>query len=207
MRPDYSELITAVYQYGSYQRKGQEAISSLVRGGVPAFRAFLTMRKCPPASEIHPRDLIETFIDVIAEFAKEMPDEVIDRFEAGELNEIETYWALGAANGERSIDVLIAGLRSEHKICRWAAAESLIQRKSRRATPDIIEALKDRSSIVKVVVVQAMLKQKRLRRPEALPALRRIAANQSIRQHSPGLHKSAEEVIQLIEREINTAKS
>lgn len=151
-------------------------------------------------SEIHSRDLAETLIEVIGRFAKIIPDVVLDRFEAGDLGEFETYWALGSGSGERSIDVLIAGLTSKDKFCRWAAAESLIQRKSKRATPALIEALKDRSPDVKFAVVQTMQKRKELRRPEALPALQKIVASKSIRQHSPGLHKAADAVIKMIER-------
>lgn len=200
--PDFSHLITSIYQYGCYRPEGQEAITSLVNGGASAFMAYLTMRNAPPPSDVHSRDLAETNIEVIGRFSKVIPDVVLDRFEAGDLDEFETYWALGIGTGERSIDVLIAGLKSKDKFCRWFAAESLLQRRSKRAIPALIEALKDRSSYVKFAVVQTMQKRKDLRRPEALPALRRIVASKAIRQHSPGLHKSAEEVIQLIEREI-----
>jgi hypothetical protein len=205
--PDFSHLITAVYQHGCYRPEGQEAITSLVNGGASAFTAYLTMRKDPPPSDVTSRDLFETHIEVLGRFSEEIPDEVIDRFEAGELGELETYWALALGTGERSIDVLIAGLKSKDRFCRWAAAESLVQRRSRRASPALIDALRDRSADVKFAVVHAMVKRKELRRPEALPALRRIIASQAIRRHSPGLHKSAEEVIRLIELEIKKPKA
>jgi HEAT repeat protein len=205
--PDFSHLIIAVYQHGCYRPEGREAITALVNGGAPAFTAYLTMRKDPPPSDVPSRDLYETHIEILGRFSKEIPDEVIDRFEAGELGEFETYWALALGTGERSIDVLIAGLKSEDKFCRWAAAESSIQRRSRRATPALIAGLRDRSSDVKFAVVHAMVKRKDLRRPEALPALRRIVASQAIRQHSLGLHKAAEEVIRLIELETKKSKA
>ena len=199
--PDYSDLIAAIYRHGCYQAEGRKAIRSLVDGGEPALSAFLTARQHPPESEIHSRDLAETLVEVIGRFAKDIPDVVLDRFEAGDLDEFETYWAFGIGSGERSIDILIAGLKSKHKFCRWAAAESLIQRKSKRATPALIEALKDRTPDVKFAVVQTMQKRKELRRREAVPALQRIVASKSLRQYSPGLHKAAEAVIKLIERE------
>ena len=199
--PAFTHLIKVIYQNGCYRPEGGEAITSLVEGGAPAFTAYLTVRRDPPPSDVPSRDLYETHIEVLGRFSKEIPDEVIDRFEAGELGEMETYWALALGTGERAIDVLIAGLKSKDRFCRCAAADSLIHRKSRRATPALIAALKDRSADVKFSVVHAMQKRRDLRRPEALPALRRIAASQAIRQHSPGLHKAAEEVIRLIEDE------
>jgi hypothetical protein len=170
--PSFLDLITAIYEHGCYRPDGWEAITSLVNGVAPAFTAYLTIRKDPPPSDVPSRDLYETHIEVLGRFSKEIPDEFIDRFEAGDLGEMETYWALALGTGERSIDVLIAGLKSKDKFCRWAAADSLIHRKSRRATPALIEVLRDRSSDVKFAVVQAMQKRKDLRRPDALPALR-----------------------------------
>jgi hypothetical protein len=199
--PDYAEIIATIYRYGGYRSEGQHAISALVEGGEPAFDAFLVARKQPPESDVHGRDLAETMIDVIGQFSKAIPNVVLDRFESGELEEFETYWALGNASGDRSVDVLISGLKSKDKFCRWAAADSLIRRKSTRATPALIEALKDRSSDVKFAVVSTMQKRKQLRRPEAIPALKRIVASKAVQKNSPGLHKAAEAVIKLIERE------
>lgn len=71
----------------------------------------------------------------------------------------------------------------------------------------MLDALKDRSPLVKIAVAQSMQKRKDLRRPEALPALRKIVASKAIRQHSPGLHKAAESVVQLIEREIKESNA
>lgn len=180
---------------------GQRAITALVKGGRRALDAFLAARMNPPHSELHGRDLAETLIMVLGQFAREIPDEVLDRFEAGAIDEFELYWALGIGRGRRSIEVLIDGLKSKHRFCRWAAAESLIQRRSKPAIPALIAALKDRSPDVKFAVVHAMRKWKDLRRPEALPALRRILASPSIRAHHPGLHRYAAEVVRRIECE------
>jgi hypothetical protein len=199
--PDYADLIATIYRYGGYRSEGQLAINALVAGGEPAFDAFLIAQTQPPESDIHGRDLAETINDVIGQFSKAMPDVVLDRLESGQLDEFETYWALGNASGDRSVDVLISGLKSKDKFCRWAAADSLIRHKSTRATPALIEALKDRSSDVKFAVVSTMQKWKQLRRPEAIPALKRIVASNAVLKHSPGLHKAAEAVIKLIERE------
>lgn len=203
---DYSQLIAAIYQDGCSRAEGRRAIKSLVKGGKSAFDAFLVARRQPPPSQMPSRDLYETVVEVIGRFAKDFPDVVIDRFDAGDLEEFETYWALGTGTGERSISLLIAGLKSKDKFCRWAAAESLIRRKSRRAIPALTDALRDRSAIVKLTVVLSMQKWQAMRRPEALPTLQRIAASEAIRQHSPGLRKAAEDAIQLIESEARQAE-
>lgn len=90
----------------------------MVNGGEPAFAAFLAMRQHPPPSDVPPRDLAEAVNEVIGQFSKVIPGVVLDRFEAGELGAFETYWALGTGSGERSITVLIAGLKSKDKYCR-----------------------------------------------------------------------------------------
>jgi len=199
--PGYADLIAIIYRYGCYQSEGQKAIQALVEGGESAFDVFQSIRQDPPASEIHERDLAETFIAVIGRFAAKIPNVVLDRFEAGELEAFETYWALGIATDCRSIDVLISGLKHKDQFCRWAAAESLIQRKSNRATDALLDSLKDRSADVKFAVVSAMRKRRDLRRPDALPALRRIVSSKANMRHSPGMVKCAEEVVSLIQQE------
>jgi hypothetical protein len=205
--PAYSGLIAAIYRHGEFRPAGQRAIAKLVQGGRRAFRALLAARRDPPPTELHGRDLAESLILVLGQFAREIPDEVLDRFEAGEIDEFELYWALGMGRGQRSIDVLIAGLKSKNRFCRWAAAESLIQRRSRRAIPALIDAVNDRSPDVKFAVVYAMQKRKALRRPEALPGLQRILASPTIRKHHPGLHRYAEDVVRLIESERDQGRS
>jgi hypothetical protein len=46
---------------------------------------------------------------------------------------------------------------------------------------------------------------RRYRRPEALPALRRIIANKSIQKHNPGILAAAREVVTMIEDESSCA--
>jgi hypothetical protein len=197
--PAYSGAIAALYRHGEYSPEGQRAIARLIKGGRRALEAFLAARKDPPPSELSGRDLHEALILVLGQFAREIPDQVLDRFEAGEIDEFELYWALGMGRGRRSIDVLIDGLKSKQRFCRWAAAEALIQRRSRKALPALIASLKDRSPDVKFAVVSAMRRWRELRRSSALPALRKIVASQLTRQHHPGLHRYAAEMIQRIE--------
>jgi hypothetical protein len=48
---------------------------------------------------------MDTLSTVVSLFAQATPDVVIDRFQAGDLNEFETYWPLGSATGDRSLDI------------------------------------------------------------------------------------------------------
>jgi HEAT repeat protein len=63
---------------------------------------------------------------------------------------------MASAEGQRSIDVLLAGLKSQEKFFRWAAAQSLIQRKNKITAGIVVVSLNDRSSWVKSTIVQAM---------------------------------------------------
>lgn len=203
--PAIEELIPTIFQYGDYSPAGQRAADELVHSGEPALDDFLRALRNPPGSPLHPRDLLDTISGVFERFAQRIPDALIDRLERGEMEEFGVLWALGSGKGERSIDVLIAGLKRPSPYSRWAAAESLIRRKSKRAVPALLEALNDRSSMVRGAIVFAMKSGKRYRRPEALPALRRIIANKSIQKHNPGILAAAREVVTMIEDESSCA--
>jgi len=192
------KLIKTICDEGCYSKLGRNAISELVGGGEEALDAFLKMQHKLPKTDLHPRDLADTISDVFCEFARKYSDALIDRFATGDIEEFQTFWALGYAEGQRSIDILLAGLKSKAQYSRWAAAESLIRRKSKQAIPALIERLNDRSSIVKTTILQAMKSNKRYRLPEALPALRRISSSKSNQKHSPGSVKTAEELVKLI---------
>ena len=195
---DFSTLLQRLFEDGCYSLSGRNAIEELVGGGESALDAFLLADGDYPLSTLHPRDIADTISDVFCEFAKRCPDAVIDRLE--QIGETQVYWALGSAKGQRSIEVLINGLKSKNKYSRWAAAESLIRRRSKRAVPALTTALKDRSSMVKSSIVQAMNSNQIFRCTEALPALRRIIASQSMQKRSPGTWKTAKEVVNKIEK-------
>lgn len=198
-----NETIRTIYKEGCYSGLGRRAIRRLVAGGARGLDAFLEAQTNPPDTDNHPVDVADTIFEVFAGFASSIPDILINRFEKGKLSEFCIYWALGSARGGHSIDVLIAGLKSKDPFSRWGAAESLIQRRSKRAVPMLIAALTDRASMVKFTVVQAMKSNKMYRRHEALPALRRILASKSMRKHSPGTVATAQEVIAMLETTVN----
>jgi len=200
MPAKFSEAVRTIYREGCYSTFGQRAIRKLVAGGEKGLTAFLAAQSHPPDSNFPAADLADSLSEVLAGFAASIPDTLIERFESGKLSETSICWALGRAKGKRSIDVLIDGLKSKDPLSRWAAAESLIHRRCKRAVPMLISALTDRSSMVRFTIVRAMRSNKIYRRHEALPALRRILASKSMLKHSPGTVAMAQEVIAMIER-------
>ena len=195
----HTKLIRTIFQRGCYSDAGRDAIAELVNGGESALDAFLRARHAWQ-SDLHPRDLSDTISEVYSRFARHIPDALIDRFESGKIHAFSVFWALGAATGERSIDVLVAGLKSKDKWSRWAAATSLIERKCIRAAGPLIDRLNDRSTLVKFVIVQAMRSNRKFRRREALPALERLIASKSTQKYR-GAFKMAKEVVRLIKKE------
>lgn len=196
------ELIRIIHEKGEYDKEGSRAISELAELGKPALDLMIESLDQPPESSLHPRDLWDSIQGAFSAFAGTIPDALIEALKAGSIEPQIVYWALGSAQGERSIDVLVCGLKEKNQYARWAAAESLVRRQSKRATPALLDALRDRSSMVQSTVVSAMKSNKAYRRPEAIPALKRIVANKSIRKHSPGLWKTAQELIETIRAEV-----
>src|SRR5262245_19827862 len=190
--------IETIYRQGESHADGRAAMKALVAEGEPALRAMLASLANPPKSNQHPRDLWDSIQSTFGGFARTVPDSVIDAMEKGTLSPFVGLWALRAAKGARSIDVLIAGLQHKDAQVRWAAAEALVARRAKRAIPALLEALKDRSTSVQATIVFAMQSQAMYRRPEAIPALERILSHQRIRKSSPGLWRAAAELLRQI---------
>lgn len=194
-------VIISIYEHGCYSNAGRDAIAELAKGGKTALETFLKSSHLASSSTLHPRDLQDTYVSVLGEFARQNPQLLIDQLESGTDSEIDIYWALGCATDVRSIDVLIAGLQSKEMWARWSAAESLIRRNCERAAEPLLQRLKDRSEFVKSSIVQAMLANSWLRHPQALPLLERLVASKSIQKNSPGTAQSASRLIELIKNE------
>lgn len=172
----------------------------LHRIGKPGLDAMVRASRKPPKSPIHGRDLAETISSVYQMFAKTHPDDLIEHMRHGKLSRDEVYWALREAENETSLDVLIDGLTDNDMWTRWAALESLIQRKSKRAAKSILGRLRDRSRLIKFSVIYAMKSQQWLRMPDALPDLKRIQASRWIQREAVTKQYLAE-LIPLIEQE------
>jgi HEAT repeat protein len=193
-------LIDTIYQAGMYTDAGSKAIFELASLGRLAFESLIEAPDRP--TEQHPRDLMESIIAAYCEFAKTSPDVLLEFLEAGRIQPWMAYIALGYAQGERSRQVLLNGLQDSSPNVREQALHSLIKRGEQDSIAAILAALRDRSDSVKSMVVFAMRKLGRLRRPEALPLLERVVNNKSMQRHSPGTVEAAERVIELIRQKV-----
>jgi HEAT repeat protein len=194
-------LIEAVFQNGVYSHEGLQAIQELAGLGEPAVDLMLHALKRPPKSDLHPKDLSDSIQAIFCEFARIVPDKLVDELEQGVSDDFLIYWALGYAKGDHSLKALIAGLNARNQWARWAAVESLLRRKSKKAIPALIATLRDRSHMVKFSIVSAMKSRPDYRRPEALPLLERIVNSKAVRKQSLGLWNVSQSVIELIHKE------
>lgn len=192
-------LIETVYQKGQYREDGLRAIKRLAAMGEPALREMVRSLANPPKNNQHPVDLWETIQHVFCDFARTIPDSIMNSMDDGILSPLHGYFALSAAKGKRSIDVLVAGLKHKDPQARYAAASALVQRRNKRAVPALLDALKDRSDEVKSTVLFAMRSNRMYRRPEAIPGLRRILANTKIRKSCPGMWQTAADLLRRID--------
>jgi hypothetical protein len=191
-------LIEAIYQDGMYTHAGSNAIRELATLGRPALEALIDAPGRP--TQQHPRDLLESIIGAYCEFAKHIPDILVEFLEAGRIQPWMVYSALGCAQGERSRQALLIGLQDSCPIVREQALQALIQRREESSVPAIIEALRDRSSSIKSLVVFAMSERAMFRRPEALPSLERIVSSKSMQRHSPGTVDAAKRLVAAIRK-------
>ena len=191
-------LIDAIYQNSMYRNAGSKAIRELATLGRPAFQALVEAPDRP--TKQHPRDLWESIICAYSEFARTIPDVLIEFLEAGRIQPWIAYIALGYAPGERSRQVLLQGLQDSTPIVREQALDALIRRSERSSVPAILAALRDRSDSIKSTVVFAMSQRAMLRQPAALPLLERVVNNKSMQRHSPGTVRAAQRVIELIQQ-------
>lgn len=194
-------LIETAYRKGDFSAEGKRAIDELTALGEPGLESVLQFLDDPPETELHVRDVADTVNSIFADFARTIPDNLIECMRQGRLPADTVFWALAHARGAQTIDELIEGLKHREPGARWAAAEALVQRRSKRAVGPLLERLRDRSSSVRVVVVWAMYGNKMYRRPEALPALEKIVASKAVQKHSVGLLRTTREVIKKIRRE------
>jgi HEAT repeat protein len=158
---------------------------------------------------IHKRDFVEALGDVLWLLARKSPDLLIDVLEREEYRPDPTLsfvtTALGNARGRRATDALLAALKHKNPWIRLSAAGALIGRPGKQVDAALLDALKDRTTLVKFTILEAMCQGKLPCDPRAVPALRRIIASRQIQKHSPGILSRAQEVLQRIETKPSTA--
>jgi HEAT repeat protein len=131
------------------------------------------------------KPLVVTNLDAIAEL-----------FDNVDFPRFPVLWSLIGVTSSDAISLMSRGIADPDKYVRWAASEALAKCDTPESTDALVNALRDRSSLVKGVAVTAM---KRLRPLPALPQLRKIAASRFQQTHSPGTVSAALTAIDLIE--------
>jgi len=86
-------------------------------------------------------------------------------------------WALGGTGNQEADRLIAKCLNHKDKWIRWMACESLLKLKSERSIPALIDALKDRSEMVKITAITAL---KEFGTMDALPALKRLSESKRL---------------------------
>ncbi|TWT96459.1 HEAT repeat domain-containing protein [Neorhodopirellula pilleata] len=123
-------------------------------------------------------------------------DAIVESFDNVDFPRFPVLWSLIGVTSSDAITVMSRGIADPDKYARWAASEALAKCDTPESTDVLVNALRDRSSLVKGVAVTAM---KRLRPLSALPQLRKIAGSRFQQTHSPGTVTAALTAIELIE--------
>jgi HEAT repeat protein len=189
-----------IRRIGSGERR--PAIADLAEIGGPAIDPILRAMETQPCT-IHPRDFVESLADVLSLIVRKSPDSLIDLLERNEYPAdpvlFFAFACLGDARGRRATDALLAALKHQSPWVRLSAAGSLIDRPLTKVViAALIDVLKDRSSMVKFRIVEAMHQGKLPCDERAIPALRRIVASSQVKKHSPGLLTRANELLERI---------
>ena len=121
---------------------------------------------------------------------------VAESFDNDDFPRFPVLWSLIGVTSPDAIALMSRGIADPDKYTRWAASEALAKCDTPESIDALVNALGDRSSLVKGVAVAAM---KRLRPLPALPQLRKIATSRFQQTHSPGTVSAALTAIELIE--------
>lgn len=105
-------------------------------------------------------------------------------------------WALIGNCSEPAILLFCRAIRDSDKYVRWAASEALARCESAMAVAALVEALKDRSTLVKGVAVSSM---KRSKPRSAVNQLKKIVKSPYLQTHSPGIVRDASVALERIQ--------
>lgn len=128
----------------------------------------------------------------LARAAASQFDEVIDLYRATQGDAFALVWCLQGRTEERVIDLFLSAFKHHDAQVRWAAIEGLKHSRRPSLIPVFINALKDRSHLVKLVAVEWLKSNGDAR---ALGPLERIISLPSMARTSPGIVRTAREAI------------
>jgi HEAT repeat protein len=143
------------------------------------------------------RDHYEERLAALARLAVAHSHAIIALYHAGAFDPMPLVWCLQGQSSPAVMDLFHEALKHSNPYVRWAAAEGLDKSGRSDQAAVFVEALKDRSPLVKGVAVGYL---QRHGDASALPGLTHLAGLKSLRRHSPGTVKTAEEAINAIRR-------
>ncbi len=200
MRQSISSLIQAVREAPNAALTGKmPEVAALADLGAPAVDAVLAAMRLPAPEGQHHRDVLEALAYVLMEIAKRDPSPLLAVLDADSVQPDPdltfVVFALSSARPAQVTPHLLKAQRHRDVWVRYAAADVLAGFGTAAARGAMITALRDRSSMVKFVAVEALAKKKRLWSEEAVTYLRKIAAMPSVAKHSPGMRRMVEELL------------
>jgi hypothetical protein len=146
-------------------------------------------------AQSHSRDHYEERLAALARLAVEYPNDIMALYHAGAFDHMSLVWCLQGQSSNAVMDLFHEALKHSNPYVRWAAAEGIDKSGRRDQAAVFVEAIKDRSHLVKGVAVEYL---KRHGDASALPGLMHLAGLKSMRRNSPGTVKTAEEAIKAI---------
>jgi HEAT repeats len=180
-------------------------VRSLAEIGALAVHPILAAMSGPYPTEQHPIDVVEALGAVLNQMARRDAEPLIKILEENSVSADPQMFflvsALKYAHSKRAVEALISALKHPHKTVRKGAVLSLVDLRDKRIVAPLIDALNDRSSGVKFVIVEAMKNRDDLRDARALNSLKRITNSKTLQKNSPGLCRYATDLIRLIEDE------
>lgn len=180
-----------------------QAVERLAAAGVAAVGPVLRAMHGPVPPGQHARDMVENLAMVLGAMARHSPDALIAEIERNVVPpDPQLAFAVGAlaeAPKDQALPALIRALKHANPIVRWSSAEALIRLRSKRAIGPLVEALRDRSPMVRHAVVQTMHSSQFFRTPAAIEPLRRIIQSTKAKRHSPGTWRMAVELLGQLE--------
>jgi HEAT repeat protein len=141
------------------------------------------------------RDQYEERLAALARLAVEHSHEIIALYHAGAFDPMPLVWCLQGQSSHAVMDLFYEALKHRNPYVRWAAAAGIDKSGRSDQAAVFVEALKDRSHLVKGVALGYLKQHGDV---SALPGLTHLAGLKSLRSTSPGTVKTAEEAIKAI---------
>src|SRR5437660_10615166 len=176
-------------------RSTEPAVKELAALGAEAAKAIRSFDGSELPDGVYPVDASDALIDVLREVAKRDAEPLLSG------DDLPSIFALGSATPTPAVIGRLALLLREGEAWpRYAAASSPIEIATPEAAEALLPAFSDRSSTVQFSAVEAATTKSVFRRPEILPALKKIMDSERIRGQWPGTWERARDLVGWLER-------